>query len=81
MDSFSEHHFKSPSVKGTQTLYLGNEVEIPMVDRGGIMGMQVLPIDEDFDLDSVDPNLDVFELTSLEHWVPSQFRENQTCIV
>ena len=78
VDSVARKHLRAPGEHGTQTLYLSPEVQIPMVDRGGIMGMEMFPVNEDFDLNRLDPNVDVFELTSPERWIPSQFRVNHT---
>ena len=40
-----------------------------------VTGFEILPI-EDGDIDEVDPNYNIFELTSTQKWIPARFRTN-----
>ena len=46
LDSVAEKHMKAPGVPGSQHLVLNDVLHIPFVDRGGIMGFGILPIEE-----------------------------------
>ena len=72
-DSVAWKHKKGPGTWGTQRLELNEFIHIPFVDRGGIMGFEMLPIEEG-DIDKLNPKLDIFELTSPHKWLPAQFR-------
>ena len=74
IDSVATKH-KTVNGFGTQRLQLSEVVHIPFLDRGGIMGFEMLPIEES-DLDVIDPKYDVFELTSTNKWRPSKFKIN-----
>ena len=69
----TKHKINSKGDRVTQRLTLNEDVWIPFVDRGGIMGFEMLPIEEG-DLDEVDPPFDVFELTSDKRWIPARHR-------
>ena len=73
IDSVAEKHLKSPDVYGTQRLTLNEDVHIPFLDRGGIMGFEILPVEEG-DIDEVDPKFDIFEITGPKRWTPARFR-------
>ena len=66
----SKHRINSKGDKGTQGLVLNEDVWIPFVDRGGIMGFEMFPVEEG-DWDEVDPPYDVFELTADQRWIPA----------
>ena len=55
---------------------LNSDVHIPFVDRGALMGFELLPISWD-DIDEVDPKFDMFEITSPERWIPMRYRESE----
>ena len=69
----SKHNINLKGDKGTQRLVLNEDVWIPFVDRGGIMGFEMLPIEKG-DLDEVDPVFDIFEMTSDSKWIPARYR-------
>ena len=78
IDSVSTKHKKSiDGTMGTQRVHLTDKIWIPLMDRGGIMAMETLPISEK-DLNEIDPIYDVFEMTSAERWIPHRFRINGT---
>ena len=56
---------------------LSEHVHILLVDRGGITGFEMFPVDEDFELDQLDPNVDCFEITSPEPWKPAKHCVNE----
>ena len=46
IDSVATKHLRAKGEYGTQRLTLSNHVHVPFEDRGGIMGFEILPIDE-----------------------------------
>ncbi|MEM7375623.1 MAG: reverse transcriptase domain-containing protein, partial [Bacteroidota bacterium] len=70
LDSVSQHHKTSHNQNGTQRLVLNEYVHIPLVQKGSLMGFDILPIEEG-EIDEIDPKLDIFEITSGTPWIPS----------
>jgi len=71
IDSCAETHVVSsnPRLMGKQRFEVNEEVHIPMVDRGAIMGIEILPYEEN------DENLyPIHEITSKASWVPVRYR-------
>ena len=60
VDSVAKKHLSIGGIYGTQTLYASEGKECPLIDRGGIMGIQVYPI-EDGDEDKYD----IIDVTSI----------------
>lgn len=77
IDSVATKHKSGPDTYGTQRIVLNDVIHVPFTDRGGLMGFEILPI-EDGDINEVDPVYDVFELTSAQQWIPARFRANST---
>ena len=75
VDSTATKHKVTPDTHGTQRFYLNDVVHIPFVDRGAMMGFEILPIEEG-DIDEIDPVYDVFEVTAPLKWTPERFRAN-----
>jgi len=75
IDSVAKKHRSMNDQFGTQRLTLNEVVYIPFEDRGGIMGFEILPI-EDGDIDEIDLTLDIFEITQATKWTPARFRTN-----
>ena len=66
IDSVATKHKKGDNAWGTQRLELSKDIHIPFVDRGGIMGFEILPITKDDFDENGEPLYDVFELTGLK---------------
>ena len=75
VDSVATKHKTSLNTYGTQRIVLNDVLHLPFEDRGGLMGLEILPI-EDGDIDEVDPKYDIFELTDSKKWIPARFRIN-----
>ena len=58
-------HKTSLNSYGTQRIVLCDDMYLPLVDRGGLMGFEILPVEEG-DIDEMHPKYDVFELTSAQ---------------
>ncbi len=65
-------HRSCNNTYGTQRIVLNDTINIPFIERGGLMGFEILPI-EDNDIDVENPKYDIFELTSSQKWIPSRF--------
>ena len=74
IDSVASKHKRSAKENGTQCFELNSDVHLPFEDRGGIMGIKLLPITKDDFDEHGEPLYDVFEITSLDKWVPAWFR-------
>ena len=72
IDSVAKKH-RTAHGYGTQRFQLNDCVNIPFEDRGGIMGFEILPIEEG-EIDEIDNKLDIFEITSDAPWNPTKFR-------
>ena len=79
VDSVATKHKASLDTYGSQRIILNDVVHVPFEDRGGLMGFEILPI-EDGDIDEVDPKYDIFELTSSQKWIPARFRANTATV-
>jgi NACalpha-BTF3-like transcription factor len=72
VDSVAKHHKTAHGTYGNQSMTLSGNVYLPFVDRGGIMGFEILPWEEG------DENIyEVFEITSDAPWEPHQFRDHE----
>ena len=70
VDSVASKHKTSLNTYGTLRIVLSDDIYLPFVDRGGLMGFEILPVEEG-DIDEMHPKYDVFELTSAQKWVPA----------
>ena len=71
IDSVSRRHKTISGEYGTQRIMVSATVWVPLVDRGGLMGFEILPWvkgDED--------NYETYVLTSDEKWTPRRYLEN-----
>jgi len=76
IDSVSQRHKTIHGTFGTQRMVLSKHVHIPYVDRGGLMGFEILPWKEG------DEHIyDVFDITSDKKWKPRRFREKDTLLL
>ena len=72
LDSVAEKHMKALRVPGSQQLVLNDVLHVPFIDKRGIMGFEILPIEEK-EIDEIDLKFDIFEITSDAQWIPAQF--------
>ena len=79
VDSVATKHKTSIDTVETQRIVLNDVIHLPFEDRGGLMGFEILPI-ENGDIDEVDPKYDIFELTNSQKWIPARFRTNNAKI-
>ncbi len=70
IDSVARKHKSAYGKQGSQCFYLNSWVFIDFKDRGGLMGFEILPI-EDGDQDKYD----VITITSPARWAPQQFTQ------
>ena len=72
IDSVSKRHKSVNGTFGTQRMILSEYIHVPFVDRGGLLGCEILPRTEgDEDI------YDVFEITRDLPWKPRQFRDDE----
>ena len=72
IDSVAKHHKTAHGTLGYQHMTLSEHVYLPFVDRGGIMGFEILPWEEG------DENIyAIFEITGNAPWKPCQFQETE----
>ena len=72
IDSVSKRHKSVNGTFGTQRMILSEYIHVPFVDRGGLLGCEILPWTEgDEDI------YDVFEITRDLPWKPRQFRDDE----
>ena len=71
-NSVAKKHKASQDSNGKQRLELSEHVNIPFVDRGGLMAFEILLI-EGGDIDKIDPVIDIFEITNSAKWIPARF--------
>jgi Reverse transcriptase (RNA-dependent DNA polymerase) len=76
VDSVSKYHKLSPTSYGTQRLVLNDVLYVPFENRGGIMGMSLLPISDDDYLEDGEPRFDVFEITAPGPWRPFRHKND-----
>src|SRR6476620_3322109 len=69
IDSVAKKHKSSHGKQGTQRFEINSWVHIDFEDRGGLMGFEILPI-EDGDEDKYE----TFTITSPERWNPHKFQ-------
>ena len=65
VDSVASKHLSAPGTPGTQTLYVTDVVRCPLVDRGGLMGVTLYPVE-----DGDDNKYEIFNVTSDVPWTP-----------
>lgn len=65
VDSVAKKHLSTGGMHGTQTIYVSKGTECPLIYRGGLMGIQVYPI-EDGDEDIYE----IINMTSSKPWIP-----------
>ena len=68
IDSVAKKHKTAHGVPGTQCFHLNSWVYIDFEDRGGLMGFEILPIEDD-DL----MKYDIITITSPNRWTPYKF--------
>ena len=68
IDSVAKKHRTAHGKFGTQCLQINPWVNVDFEDRGGLMGFEILPIE-----DGDEGKYDVITITSPEQWVPSRF--------
>ena len=69
IDSVATKHMSTHGRKGTQRFELNKWVYINFEDRGGLMGFEILPIEE-----GDEEKYDIFTITSPERWYPHKFQ-------
>jgi len=65
VDSVASKHLSAQGIHGTQTLSVSDIVKCPLVDRGGVMGITLYPIE-----DGDENRYDIFDITSKVPWKP-----------
>ena len=74
IDSVSKRHKSVNDTFGTQRMIVSEHLHVPFVDRGGLLGCEILPWTEgDEDL------YDIFEITKDIPWKPRRFRDDEEC--
>ena len=73
IDSVATKHKLSNDRHGTQRLVLNDYVHIPFVDRGGLMGFEILPY-----IEGDDEIYDIIQITDSAMWKPMRFRLEET---
>ena len=70
IDSVSQRHKTVDGTYGTQRMVLSELIHVPFVDRGGLLGFEILPWK-----DGDDTLYDIFDITRDEPWKPRRFRD------
>jgi hypothetical protein len=76
IDSVSKRHKTGPDTFGTQHMTVSEHIHVPFIDRGGLLGCEILPWeigDEDV--------CDVFDITRDTPWKPRRFCDDEECHV
>ena len=73
IDSVAKKHKASYGKQGTQCFQVSQHVYIDFEDRGGLMGFQLLPVE-----DGDEQKYDVFTITSPAEWRPHNFVKETT---
>ena len=60
---------------GTQTFYVSDDVQVPLLDRGGLMGAEILPYE-----DGDDEKYEIFDITQDHIWKPKLFKVNNSSV-
>jgi hypothetical protein len=68
VDSVASKHFTAKGTPDTQTLYASDVVRCPLLDRGGLMGITLYPVE-----DGDEEKYEIFDLTSDQTWIPRSF--------
>jgi hypothetical protein len=71
IDSVSRRHKTISGSYGTQRMMVSPHVYVPFVDRGGLMGFEILPWKE-----GDEERYEVFEITSDAKWTPRRYLED-----
>jgi hypothetical protein len=69
-DSVAKKYHSVNGQYGTQTFYLGNNLEVNLVDRGMLMGMEILPIEPDDEKE-----LEIITITGDHLWKPNDYKQ------
>ena len=72
IDSVAKKHLKATDTYGTQRFDVDPDCHIGFIDRGGIMGFEVLPYEE-----GDDERYSRIEITSPKRWRPRRFRTEE----
>ena len=75
IDSTSKRHRGVDGQPGRQMLKISSELTVPMQDRGGLMGIEILEWNE-----GDEDRFEVFEITRNEIWKPRLFRKLQSVL-
>ena len=71
IDSISKRHKTISGTHGTQRMLVSPDVYVPFVDRGGLMGFEVLPWKN-----GDEERYEVFTITSEARWTPRRYLED-----
>ncbi len=71
LDSVARKHKSLDGKSGTQTMYVSDVVRCPLVDRGGLMGVQLYLVE-----DGDEELYDIFNITSDHPWIPRSFQDS-----
>jgi Reverse transcriptase (RNA-dependent DNA polymerase) len=71
IDSVSRRHKTISGTLGTQRMLVSADVYVPFVDRGGLMGFEILPWQ-----DGDEDRYEIFEITSDAKWTPRRYLED-----
>ena len=75
IDSVANLHKTGCRAFGTQGFQLNILVYVPLLDRGGLMGCEVLPF-----VEGDDEMYDIFEITHSDKWIPARFKEKKATV-
>ena len=70
VDSVATKHLTMNGKGGTQTLYASSLVKCPLIDRGGLMGLKLYPIDE-----GDEDRYEIITITSSNPWKPRRCQD------
>jgi hypothetical protein len=74
INSVSKRHKTGPDAFGTQRMTVSEHIHVPFVDRGGLLGCEILP----WEIGDEDVH-DVFDITRDTPWKPRRFRDDEEC--
>ena len=72
IDSVSRRHKTISGSYGTQHMLVSPDVYVPFVDRGGLMGFEILPW-----IEGGEDRFEVFTITSDARWTPCRYQEHE----
>jgi len=70
VDSVGTKHLTSNGTRGTQTLYASNLVKCPLIDKGGLMGLELYPVEE-----GNEDRYEIVTITSSNLWKPRRCQD------